>query len=229
MSARAAKAATQTIPILFIGGPDPVGEGLVASINRPGGNVTGVALQTAELMPKRLQLLDELVPHAATIALLVNPIRSLELDVDARLLEAATRAAGQKMVLLNASVESELEPAFASAVRQRADALLVSASAFFTDRRVQLVTLAARHALPAAYPFREYADAGGLMSYGPSIADVYRLIGRYASRILKGDKPADLPVQLPTKFELILNLKTAKALGLDVPGTLLARAEELIE
>jgi putative tryptophan/tyrosine transport system substrate-binding protein len=229
MSARAAKAATQTIPILFIGGPDPVGEGLVASINRPGGNVTGVALQTAELMPKRLQLLDELVPHAATIALLVNPIRSLELDVDARLLEAATRAAGQKMVLLNASVESELEPAFASAVRQRADALLVSASAFFTDRRVQLVALAARHALPAAYPFREYADAGGLMSYGPSIADVYRLIGRYASRILKGDKPADLPVQLPTKFELILNLKTAKALGLDVPGTLLARAEELIE
>jgi putative tryptophan/tyrosine transport system substrate-binding protein len=145
------------------------------------------------------------------------------------LLEAATRAAGQKMVLLNASVESELEPAFASAVRQRADALLVSASAFFTDRRVQLVALAARHALPAAYPFREYADAGGLMSYGPSIADVYRLIGRYASRILKGDKPADLPVQLPTKFELILNLKTAKALGLDVPGTLLARAEELIE
>src|SRR5262245_46987766 len=210
-------------------GPDPVGEGLVTSLNRPGGNVTGVALQTAELMPKRLQLLDELVPHAATIALLVNPIRSLELDVDARLLEAATRAAGRKMILLNASLESELEPAFASAVRQRADALLVSASAFFADRRAQLVTLAARHALPAAYPFREYADAGGLMSYGPSIADVYRLIGRYASRILKGDKPADLPVQLPTKFELILNLKTAKALGLDPPGTLLARADELIE
>jgi ABC-type uncharacterized transport system substrate-binding protein len=229
MSARAAKAATQTIPILFIGGPDPVGEGLVTSLNRPGGNVTGAALQTAELMPKRLQLLNELVPHAATIALLVNPIRSLELDVDARLLEAGTRATGQKMVLLNASVESELEPAFASAVRQRAGALLVSASAFFTDRRVQLVTLAARHGLPAAYPFREYADAGGLMSYGPSIADVYRLIGRYASRILKGDKPADLPVQLPTKFELILNLKTAKALGLDVPGTLLARADELLE
>jgi len=229
MSARAAKAATQTIPILFIGGPDPVGEGLVTSLNRPGGNVTGVALQTAELMPKRLQLLNELVPRAATIALLVNPIRSLELHVDARLLEAATRAAGQKMVLLNASVEGELEPAFASAVGQRADALLVSASAFFTDRRAQLDTLAAHHALPAAYPFREYADAGGLMSYGPSIADVYRLIGRYASRILKGDKPADLPVQLPTKFELVLNLKTAKALGLDVPATLLTRAEELIE
>ena len=229
VSARAAKAATQTIPILFIGGPDPVGEGLVTSLNRPGGNVTGVAVLTSELMPKRLQLLGELVPHAAMIALLVNPNLGLAADAEARLVEAATRATGQQMVLLNASAESEFEPAFASAVRQRAHALLVSANAFFTDRRAQLVALAARHAIPAGYPFRQYADAGGLMSYGPSIADVYRLIGRYASRILKGDKPADLPVQLPTKFELIVNLKTAKALKLEIPSSALARADEVIE
>ena len=228
VSARAAKAATQTIPILFIGGPDPVGEGLVTSLNRPGGNVTGVAVQTSELMPKRLQLLGELVPHAAMIALLVNPNLGFAADAEARLVEAATRATGQQMVLLNASAE-EFEPAFASAVRQRADALLVSANAFFTDRRAQLVALAARNAIPAGYPFRQYADAGGLMSYGPSIADVYRLIGRYASRILKGDKPADLPVQLPTKFELIVNLKTAKALKLEMPSSALARADEVIE
>jgi putative tryptophan/tyrosine transport system substrate-binding protein len=229
VSARAAKAATQTIPILFIGGPDPVNEGLVDSLNRPGGNVTGVAVQTSELMPKRVQLLGELVPRAATIALLVNPNWGLAAEAEARLVEAATRATGQQMVLLNASAESDFEPAFVSALRQRANALLVSANAFFTDRRVQLVALAARHAMPAGYPFREYADAGGLMSYGPSIADVYRLIGRYASRILRGDKPAALPVQLPTKFELIVNLKTAKAIGLAIPPTLLARADELIE
>ena len=228
VSARAAKEATATIPILFIAGPNPIGDGLVTSINRPGGNATGVALYTSELLPKRLELLGELLPRAATIALLVNPSDAAH-ELETKEVEGAMRVTGQQMVLLRASAEGDFEPALVSAVRQRADALLVSANPFFTGRRAQLVALAARHAVPAGYPWREYADAGGLMSYGPSIAGAYHLIGRYASRILNGEKPADLSVQGPTKYELVINLKTAKALGLEVPPTLLARADEVIE
>ena len=228
VSARAAKEATATIPILFIAGPNPIGDGLVTSINRPGGNATGVALYTSELLPKRLELLGELLPRAVTIALLVNPSDAAH-ELETKEVEDAMRVTGQQMVLLRASAEGDFEPALVSAVRQRADALLVSANPFFTGRRAQLVALAARHAVPAGYPWREYADAGGLMSYGPSIAGAYHLIGRYASRILNGERPADLSVQGPTKYELVINLKTAKALGLEVPPTLLARADEVIE
>jgi putative tryptophan/tyrosine transport system substrate-binding protein len=222
VSARAA------IPILFIVGPNPIADGLVTSINRPGGNATGVALYTSELLPKRLELLGELLPRAATIALLVNPSDAAH-ELETKDVEDAMRVTGQQMVLLRAGAEGDFEPALVSAVRQRADALLVSANPFFTGRRAQLVALAARHAMPAGYPWREYADAGGLMSYGPSIAGAYHLIGRYASRILNGERPADLSVQGPTKYELVINLKTAKALGLDIPPTLLARADEVIE
>jgi putative ABC transport system substrate-binding protein len=228
VSARAARAATATIPILFIGGPNPIEDGLAISLNRPGGNATGVALATSELMPKRIELLTELMPGAATIALLLNPT-DVAHEADARYAEAAVRESGRRLIILEASEESQFEPAFLSAVRQRADALLVTANAFFTGRRRQLVDLAAGHRLPAGYPLREYADAGGLMSYGPSIPGAYRVIGRYAGRILKGDKPGDLPIQLPTRFELVINLKTAKALGLEIPPTLLARADEVIE
>ena len=200
----------------------------MTSINRPGGNATGVALYTSELLPKRLELLAELLPRAVTIALLVNPSDAAH-ELETKDVEDAMRVTGQQMVLLKASAEGDFEPALVSAVRQRADALLVSANPFFTGRRAQLVALAARYAMPAGYPWREYADAGGLMSYGPSIAGAYHLIGRYASRILKGEKPANLPVQAPTKYELVINLKTAKALGLEVSPTLLARADEVIE
>ena len=227
-SARAAKEVTTTIPIVFIGGPNPIGDGLVTSLSRPGGNATGVALFTSELVPKRLELLGKLLPSAARIALLVNP-SDVAHELETKYVEDAVRVTGQQMVLLNASAESDFEPALVSAVRQRVDALLVSANPFFTSRRAQLVALAARHAMPAGFPWREYADAGGLMSYGPSIEGAYHLIGQYASRILKGEKPADLPVQAPTKYELVINLKTAKALGLEIPPTLLARADEVIE
>jgi putative tryptophan/tyrosine transport system substrate-binding protein len=228
VSARAAKEATATIPILFIVGPNPIGDGLVTSVSRPGGNATGVALYTSELLPKRLDLLGQLMPRAATIALLVNP-SDAAYELETKYVEDAVRVTGQQMVLLKASAERDFEPALVSAVQQRVDALLVSANPFFTQRRVQLVALAARHAMPAGYPWREYTDAGGLMSYGPSIAGAYHLIGRYASRILNGEKPADLPVQAPTNYELIINVKTAKALGLEVPHSLLATAEEVIE
>jgi putative ABC transport system substrate-binding protein len=228
VSARAAKGATSTIPILFIGGQDPVADGIVTSLNQPGGNATGVALRTLELMTKRLELLRELVPHAAAVALLVNPT-DVTNELEAKDVEAMMRAIGGHMVLLKASAENDFEPSFASAARQQADALLVSANPFFTARRAQIVTLAARHDMPVAYPWREYVDAGGLMSYGPSIADAYRQIGFYAGRILKGEKPSDLPVHMPTKFELIINLRTAKALGLNVPRIVLARADEVIE
>jgi ABC-type uncharacterized transport system substrate-binding protein len=227
-SARAAKAATATIPIVFIAGPNPIGDGLVTSLNRPGGNLTGLAVYTSELVPKRLGLLSELVPRASTIALLVNPTGAAA-DAEEKYLETAMRTTNQKLVIVEASTESDFEPAFTSAVQQQADALLVSANPFFWNRRAQLVALAARHAIPTAYPWREYADAGGLISYGPSIAGAYRLIGGYASRILKGEKPGNLPVQLPTRFELIINLKTAKALSLTVPPKLSAAADEVIQ
>jgi putative ABC transport system substrate-binding protein len=226
--ASAAKAATSTIPILFISGPNPVADGLVTSLSRPGGNLTGLALYTSELMPKRLELLSEIVPRAATVALLSYPM-GFAADPEPKYLEAAVRATGRQMIVLNASAEGDFEPAFDAAVRQQADALLVSASAFFTNRRAQLVALAARHAMPVAYPWREFVEAGGLMSYGPSIAGAYRQIGQYASRILKGERPSDLAVQMPRKFELIINLKTAKALGLTVPRITLLRADEVIQ
>jgi putative ABC transport system substrate-binding protein len=228
VSARAAKAATTTIPILFLGGANPVDEGLVNSFSRPEGNVTGVSTYTSELAPKRLELLRELTPKANKIALLINP----ENIADRRStqdIEAAIRVAKLSLLTVEARAETELEPAFVRTVQQGGEALLVSADPIFNSRRGQLVALAARYAVPAAYPWREYAIAGGLMSYGPSISGLYRQIGLYVTRILKGDKPGDLPVQNPTKFELLINRKTASALGLTIPTTLLVAADEVIE
>jgi len=220
VSALAAKAATTTIPILFVAA-DPVRDGLVASLNRPGGNVTGVSVFSAELAPKRLQLLRELVPKAGKIAALTNPASMDEP-------EALTRA-GFPLLTITAEAEGDFGPAFIQAAQQGVEALLVTADPFFNTRRAQIVALATRHSLPAAYPWREYVEAGGLMSYGTSLPGTYHQLGLYVSRVLKGDKPADLPVQNPIKFELAINLKTAKALGLTVPPTLLARADEVIE
>src|SRR5215470_6405163 len=227
-SAHAAKVATATIPVVFITGPDPVADGLVSSLHRPGGNLTGVGVNTSELMPKRVQLLLELIPSAAKIALLQNR-EGVGADEGQREVEAATHALGRQMILLKISSRSDLEAAFGSAVRQQADALLVTSNSLFTNLRVEIVALAARHSLPAAYAWREFVEAGGLTSYGPNIAWAYRQIGQYASRILKGEKPADLPVMQPTKFEFVINLKTAKALGLTIPPNLLAVADEVIE
>jgi putative ABC transport system substrate-binding protein len=227
-SAHAAKTATATIPVVFIGGPDPVADGLVSSLNRPVGNLTGVGMNTSALMPKRVQLLLELIPSSAKIALLLNQ-DGVGADAGQREVEAATRALGRQMILLKIRSLRDLEAAFATAVRQQADALLVTSNSLFTDRRVEIVELAARHALPAAYAWREFVEAGGLMSYGPDVAWAYRQIGQYASRILKGAMPADLPVMLPTKFDFIINLKTAKALGLAIPPDMLAIADEVIE
>jgi putative ABC transport system substrate-binding protein len=219
-SARAAKAATATIPILFVAA-DPVRDGLVASLNRPGGNVTGVSVFSAELAPKRLQLLRELVPKAGKVAALINPASMDEA-------EALTRV-GLPLLTITAAAESDFEPAFIQAAQQGVEALLVTADPFLNSQRAQIVALAARHSLPAAYPWREYVEAGGLMSYGTSLTGTYRQVGQYVSRVLKGDKPADLPVQNPTKFDLAINLKTAKALGITIPETLLATADEVIE
>jgi putative tryptophan/tyrosine transport system substrate-binding protein len=223
LSARAAKAATAKIPVLFVAA-DPVGDGLVASFSRPGGNVTGVSVFTTELAPKRLQWLRELVPKAVKIATLINSANVTDMQET----EAVTRA-GLQVLTIKAQTESDFEPAFIEAAQQGVEALLVSADPLFNTRRAQLVALAARHSLPAAYPWREYVEAGGLMSYGTSLAGTYRQVGQYVSRVLKGDKPADLPVQNPTKFELVINTKTAKALGLTIPETLLATADEVIQ
>jgi putative tryptophan/tyrosine transport system substrate-binding protein len=223
-----AKNATGTIPILFISGANPVDQGLVTSFGRPDGNATGVSVYTSELVGKRLQLLRELLPRAAMIAVLGNPTGVVH-NLEAKDLQQAADAAGLQLLILEVTAESGFEAAFALADQQRADGLFVSADAFFTSQRNRIIELAARHRLPAAYPWREYALAGGLMSYGSSITDAYRLIGEYAGRILKGAKPADLPVIQPTKFDLVINLKTAKALGLTVPDKLLALADEVIE
>ena len=225
--ALAAKAATTTIPIVFGATGDPVKEGLVASLNRPGGNATGVNFFTAELVAKRMQLLRELVPAANRIALFVNPTDAENYQSTLREVEAAV--GGQQVLVREVATGREIDEAFASIAREKADALFVAPGSFFNTRRVQLAVLAARHALPAIYSVRAYPEAGGLMSYGTDILDAFRQVGAYTARILKGAKPADLPVLQSTKFELVINLKTAKALGLTVPDTLLARADEVIE
>jgi len=225
---QAAKSATSTIPIVFVIGADPVALGLVASFARPGGNLTGFSMLTAELNPKRLELLSELVPQARVIALLVNPNNPRAEPLIADMKEAA-RTKGVQIPILKAGTEGEIDAAFASLVELRAGALVVGNDPFFNSRREQLVALASRHAVPAIYEWREFAAAGGLISYGTSLTAVYRQSGIYAGKILKGAKPADLPVQQPTKFELVINLKTAKALGLTVPQRLFALADEVIE
>jgi ABC-type uncharacterized transport system substrate-binding protein len=228
VSALAAKAASATIPIVFVAGGDPVRSGLVTSVHRPGGNITGVSTLIFELEPKRLGLMRELRPNATTIAVLVDP-NSPNAEMQVNDIQAAARGVGGEITILNASTIRDIDAAFVRLVEMRADALLVVANPIFFNRTAQLVVLAARHAIPTLYSRREFTAAGGLMSYGPNINDSYRLLGVYAARILKGEKPGDLPIQLPTKFELVINLSTAKALGLDVPPTLLARADEVIE
>jgi putative tryptophan/tyrosine transport system substrate-binding protein len=227
-AALAAKAATSTIPVVFAVGSDPVKLGLVDSLNRPGGNVTGVSYFTQELGPKRLGLLWELTPGGAEIFVLANP-KAPVTEAAVRDMEAAASAVGQQLSVLHASTREEMLAAFPVMAQKRAPALVIVTDPLFTSRRVQLVTLAARYAVPAIYTSREFADVGGLMSYGTDLPGVYREVGSYAARILKGAKPADLPVVQPTKFELVINLATAKVLGLDVPATLLARADEVIE
>ncbi len=226
--AMAAKNATSTIPIVFTSVSDPVGSGLVASLARPGGNLTGFSVLTAELIAKRLELVSELVPKAGAIAMLVNPNNQITEPLMRDAQEAA-RAKGVQLQILKASTESEIDAAVASLVQQRAGALLVPGDGFFNSRREQLVALASRHAVPVIYQYREFAASGGLISYGPSVTHVLRQAGIYAGRILKGARSADLPVQQPTKFELVVNLKTAQALGLTVPQSMLMRADEVIE
>jgi putative ABC transport system substrate-binding protein len=228
VSARAAKAATTTIPVVFTTGDDPVKAGLVASLNRPGGNLTGVSVFTARLGAKRLALLHELIPTAATIAILLNP-KNPDSEDEARDVQEAARALGVQILVLNAGTENEIDAAFTKLVEQRAGALMLGADTFFTSQRTRLATLSTYLRIPTADAVREFAEAGGLFSYGASLAGVYRQAGVYAGRILKGDKPSDLPVQLPAAFEMVINLKTAKTLGLEVPPSLSARADEVIE
>ncbi len=225
----AAKAATTTIPIVFETASDPVRLGLVASLNRPGGNVTGVTQLNLEVTPKRLQLLHELVPTASVMALMVNPTNPTLAETNSKQLQAAARTLGLELHVLNASTEGDFDAVFAKLSQLRAGALVIGADPFFTSRSEQLGALAVRHAVPAVYENRQFVVAGGLLSYGGSIADSYRLAGNYTGRVLKGDKPADLPVQQVTKVEMIINLKTAKALGITVPNTIIGRADEVIE
>ena len=227
-SALAAKAATTTIPIIFASGSDPVRDGLVASLNRPGGNITGVAFLVTGLGAKRLDLLRQLVPKANLIAMLVNPGR-VDTEAERRDVQGAAQRLGQQLIILDASSDRDIETSFATFVQRGAGALMVGAGAFLFSNRERVVALAARHGLPAIYADPEDAVVGGLMGYGPSIVDAYHQVGIYAGRILKGDKPGDLPVIQSTKFDLVINLKTAKTLSLTIPPTLLATADEVIE
>jgi len=226
-SALAAKSATSTIPIVFRGGADPVRDGLVASLARPGGNLTGVSIAD-DLTAKRLELLSELVPRAGVIALLINP-NNANAERVIRDVQEAARTKGLQLHVLKAGSESEIDTALASLVQLHAGALVVGADPFLSNRREQLVALASRGAVPSIYAWREFAASGGLISYGPSLTSAYRLVGAYAGKVLKGAKPADLPIQQPTTFELVINLKTAKALGLTVSRSMLMRADEVIE
>ena len=227
-SALAAKAATTTIPLVFVGADNPVQFGLVASLNRPGGNATGLNLLTSELTAKRLEIVRQLLPRMAMVAVVINP-NSPEVTPQLADVQSASRAVGQPILILKASNESDFDTAFAALVQHGADALLVTNDAFLFNRRDQIVAMAARNAVPTIYDRREYAAAGGLISYGPNYVDAYRQAGVYTGRILKGEKPGDLPVIQSTKFELVINLKTAKALGLQIPDRVLALADEVIE
>jgi putative ABC transport system substrate-binding protein len=225
----AAKAATTTIPIVFMFGADPVQVGAVASLNRPGGNVTGIASMGTELGAKRLALMHDLLPVAARFGALINSNPGMSAEATTADLKSATSAIGREIEIINIFTARELDKAFESLLRMRADALVISAGPLFLSRNVQLVTLATHHRLPAIYPFRENAEAGGLMSYGPNEADMFRQAGLYTGRILKGEKPADLPVMRANRFEFVINLQTAKAAGIEVPPGLLAIADEVIE
>ena len=228
-AAFAAKAATTTIPIVFSVGVDPVAVGLVASLNRPGGNLTGVTNLNAEILPKRLELMHELVPTATTIALLVNPSNPLVAETESRDAQTAARTLGLQLHVLHASTDRDFDTVFASLAQMRAVVLVIGAEVFFNSRSEQLAALALRHTVPAIFQYREFVASGGLMSYGTSSTDVFRQVGIYTSRLLRGESPADLPVQQVTKIELIINLKTARTLGLTVPLSLLGRADEVIE
>jgi putative ABC transport system substrate-binding protein len=228
-AALAAKTATATIPIVFAIGADPVKIGLAVSLNRPGGNATGISDIGVQLAAKRLGLLQELLPKATRFAALVNPDNPFITESFITEVQAAAAAIGRQIEVVTASTNSDIDTAFVTFANKRIDAFLISPEALFVARRVQLQTLAARHAMPAIYHRREFAEAGGLMSYGSSFTDQFRQTGAYAGRILKGEKPAEMPIQLPTKFEFVINLQTAKTLGIEVPGTLLARADAVIE
>jgi putative tryptophan/tyrosine transport system substrate-binding protein len=228
-AAQAAKEATATIPIAFVAGFDPVEVGLVASMNQPGGNITGVSIMDVELGPKRLQLLHELVPTATIIAVLVNPADPARAETTSRELQAAADTLGLQLHVLHASTDRDFDTVFARLVELRAGGLVIGGEPFFNSRSEQLGALTIRHRVPTIYQIRSFAEAGGLVSYGGSLTDAYRLVGVYTGQILKGEKPADLPVQQATKVEMIINLKTAKMLGLTVPQSLLSRADEVIE
>ena len=228
-AALAAKAATTVIPIIFEMGADPIEIGLVSSLSRPGGNITGVTQSNVEMAPKRLQLLHELLPNAHVIALLVNADLRVSAEANTREVSEAARGFGLELHVLPVNRESEIEPAFAQAVQTHSEGLIVGSGSFFASHTEKLALLAAKYALPTIYQFREFAAAGGLMSYGSQVEEAYRLASIYTGRVLKGDKPADLPVQQATKVELIINLRTAKALGITVPNTLIGRADEQIE
>jgi len=230
-AALAAKAATTTIPIVFSSGVDPVKAGLVSSLNRPGGNLTGVSQLTLELEPKRMEILHEMIPNAGVVGVLISdtPTADTLAGPEVTAIQTAARTIGQEILVLYANTEREIDIAFATLVQRQASALLVGAGAFLMTQRDQIVELAAHHAVPAIYSYRDFTAVGGLVSYGTSLPDVHRQLGVYAGRILKGERPADLPVVQPTKFELVINLKTAKALGLEIPPTLLATADDVIE
>jgi ABC-type uncharacterized transport system substrate-binding protein len=228
-AAQAAKEATATIPIAFVAGFDPVEVGLVASMNQPGGNITGVSILDVELGPKRLQLLHELVPTATIIAVLVNPADPARAETTTKELQGAAHTLGLQLHVLHASTDRDFDTVFARLVELRAGGLVIGGEPFFNSRSEQLGALTIRHAVPTIYQIRSFAEAGGLLSYGGSLTDAYRLVGVYTGQILKGEKPADLPVQQATKVEMIINLKTAKMLGLTVPQSLLSRADEVIE